>query len=114
METNDANEMVGLPAKYRLLHPENCDETGSTTNQKEDSHVGGELFIMPLEETEGACICATTDICFTVLVFTSGTGDPVMCAILLKSALTVDKLPITWKTGINVKKMQTQVGLNII
>ena len=59
---------------------------------------------MPLDQTEGARIGATTDIRFTVLCFTSGTGDPVMCAILLKSSLPVEKLPSTWKTGIDIRK----------
>ena len=106
-ETNNVSEMVGLPTKYKMLRPECClfvDETGSTTNQKEDGHVGGQLFILPTKPIEGACVGAPSDIRFTVLCFTSGTGEPGRCAVILKSSLPVEKLPIQWTFGLDIRK----------
>jgi hypothetical protein len=57
---------------------------------------------------EGGVIGDTTDIHFTTLCFTSGTGAPVMCAVILKSEKELAKLPLNVKLGINVlKKINT-------
>ena len=91
----------GLPSKFRLTHPDYLlfeDETGCNTNQLNDGKVGGEVFIMPKCSGDAAAPAgATTDIHFTVLPFISGTGEPVLCAIIFKSELDVKDIPLSWK-----------------
>jgi hypothetical protein len=70
------------------LHPENVlfdDKTGCNTNMKGDWHVGGELFVLPVEATDCGVDGIVTDVHFSVFSFTSGIGDPLMCAVILKS-----------------------------
>jgi hypothetical protein len=78
------------------------DETGCNTNQLNDGYVGGETFILPKDDPEAAPRGSTTDINFTVLPFLSGTGVPVMCAIIFKSELPVSEIPLSWKLGIDI------------
>jgi hypothetical protein len=106
-EVHDPTLMYGRPTKYRLLKPERClfvDEVGCNTNQKEDGHVGGEKFILAKDQTESGCTGTNTDLHFTVLAFTAGTGEAVMCAVILKSEKDIEKLPLTWKMGIDITK----------
>ncbi len=97
---------AGLPTKYKLTRPEYLlfvDETGCYTNQLNDGKVGGELFIMPKNVGVAAAPAgATTDIHFTVLPFMSGTGEPVLCAIIFKSEQHISEIPVSWKTGIDL------------
>jgi hypothetical protein len=53
---------------------------------------------------EGGVIGDTTDIHFTTLCFTSGTGAPVMCAVIFKREKELEKLPLNVKLGINIFK----------
>jgi hypothetical protein len=97
----------GRKSRYKITHPEYllfCDETGSNTNMKNDGHVGGELFVLPVESRGSAVLGSATDIRFTVLPFTAGTGEPVMCAVLLKSERKVSELPLSWTAGIDITK----------
>ncbi len=98
---------VGRPTKHNLLRPE-CvvfvDETGCNTNQKDDGHVGGELFILPVDDDDIAPTGATTDIHYTVLAFLLATGQAIMCAVIFKSERDVSEIPISWKLGIDIKK----------
>jgi hypothetical protein len=87
----DKEKMYGRPTMYVLTKPENVlfvNETGCNTNQKEDGHVGGCHFILPTCAFGGGWVGAAIDIHFTVLCFTAATGEPVMCAIILKSTRT--------------------------
>ena len=113
--TRNEEEMVGRPTKYVLTHPENIlfvDETGCNTNSKHDGRVGGELFVIPTEHSAGGLHGCTNDVHFTVLCFTSGNGDPVMCAVILKSKEHVSKIPISWKMGIDIRK-NIKTGENV-
>jgi hypothetical protein len=96
----------GLPTKFKLTKPEFLlfvDETGCNTNQLNDGRVGGELFVLPKNDNEaGAPTGSTTELHFTVLGFVSGTGEPVMCAIIFKSDQKISEIPISWKTGIDI------------
>jgi hypothetical protein len=87
-ETTDPSKMWGHPTRYRMLKPERCvfvGETGCNTNQTDDGHYGGELFVIP----KGVKGCGrkgvTTDLHFTVSPFISGTGEAIMCGVVLKS-----------------------------
>jgi hypothetical protein len=89
-EVKDAIQYeTGLPTKYKLTKPEFLlfvDKTGCNTNILNDSKAGGELYIMLKNCSNGVAPArATTDLYFTVLPFTSDTGEPVLCVIILKS-----------------------------
>ena len=99
--------MYGRPTKYKVTRPENIlfvDETSCNTNQREDGYAGGELFVVPKESMCGGSTGATTDLHFTVMCFTAGTGHPVMCAVILKSETPISEIPISWKLGIDITK----------
>jgi hypothetical protein len=97
---------AGLPSKFKLTRPEYVlfvDETGCNTNQLMDGRVGNECFILPKANHKcGAPTGATTNLHFIVLPFISGTGEPVMCAIIFKSEQEVNEIPVSWKTGIDI------------
>lgn len=106
-EVENEAEMYGRPTKYRLTNPDNIvfvDETGCNTNQKTDGHVGGRLYVLPRGCSEGGTVGASSDIHFTVMCFTSGSGKPIMCAIILKSNKDSTQLPINWRFGIDIRK----------
>jgi hypothetical protein len=92
---------TGLPSKFRLARPKFLlfvDETGCNTNQSNDGQVGGELLVLPTNDNKaGAPTGSMTDLHFTVLGFISGTGEPVICTIILKSEENVSEIPISWK-----------------
>jgi hypothetical protein len=105
--TINQHEAIGRKTRYRLLKPERCvfvDETGCNTNMKTDGHVGGRRYVMANGQSEGARTGVTSDIHFTLLAFTSGTGEAIMCAIIMKSEKHVADLPISWKLGIDITK----------
>lgn len=105
--TLDSDKMVGRKTKYILTLPEQVlfvDETGCNTNQTEDHLVGGRLYVLPRHENDGGKIGSTTDIHFTLLCFSAATGDPLMCAIILKSEQDIKDIPIHWKFGIDIRK----------
>ena len=77
---------VGLPTQYEVTNPSMIlfvDETGKNTNMKVDGQIGGQLRVVP---TDNSCthgvLGSTTDMHFTVLCFTCATGDPVMCCVI--------------------------------
>jgi hypothetical protein len=105
--TDNVTKMYGRPTKYRMKHPENVvfvDETGCNTNQKDDGHIGGEQFVLSRKGDDLGVVGATTDMHFTVLCFTSGIGDPILCAVILKSSKDIKDIPISWKLGIDIRK----------
>ena len=92
-EVSCKESAYGLPTQYRITDPKNIifvDETGKNTNMKEDKSVGGKRYVVPVDSIGNSCgyLGSTTDIHFTVLCFTCATGEPVMCAIILKSEKT--------------------------
>lgn len=100
-------EMYGRPPQFQVTKPEQIlfvDETGSNTNQKDDGLEGGQRIVTGAKQTEGACIGSTTDIHFTVLCFTAGTGEPVMCGIILKSDRDISEIPLRWSLGVDITK----------
>ena len=110
-EVDDENKMYGRKTRYRMTCPDNVvfvDETGSNTNQKDDGYIGGRLHVMPKGATESGVIGSTTDIHFSVLCFTSGSGQPIMCAVILKSNKDISELPDTWKLGIDIRKTMVE------
>jgi hypothetical protein len=61
----------------------------------------------------GACTGITSDIQFTLLVFTSETGEAIMCALILKSKKHVSEIPISWKLRIDITK-EVQTGATLL
>lgn len=112
----EQSNALGLPTKYVVTDPNYIlfvDETGKNTNMKSDGMVGGQRFIIPRDAvTNTGCLGSTTDLHFTVLCFTAGTGEPVMCAVIFKSEQDVSKIPMSWKMGINIKNNLRAGGNN--
>jgi len=81
---DDETDAFGLKSRYFLLHPSKVifvDEVGNNTSQSNDGNVGGEKFICsaggrPQQRAN------MKDAHFTVLGFTSATGQPLMCSII--------------------------------
>jgi hypothetical protein len=106
-ETDDKTKMHGGPTRYKLIKPERCvyvDETGCNTNCKNDGQIGVQRIIMSKNQIEGGRSSASTDLHFTVLAFTLGTGEPIMCAAILKSEKGAEDLPMNWKLGLDATK----------
>jgi hypothetical protein len=105
--TDDPEKMYGRPLKYMIIRPEQCvfvDETGCNTNCKNDGFIGGQRFVMARDQTEGGRLGVTTDLHFTVLTFTAGTGEPIMCSIILKSEKLIEDIPLGWSMGVDMSK----------
>lgn len=114
--TINQEEMFGRPTKYKITRPTKykitrpdyllfVDKTGCNTNMKEDGFAGGQLFVLPVDmSSQSGRNCATTDIHFTVLCFTSATGEPVLCAVILKSSQEITYIPLSWKMGIDIRR----------
>jgi hypothetical protein len=80
---------------------------------KLDGKVGGETFIISTDKTSRGMNGSMGDIHFSVLGFISGMGDPIMCAMILKSEKQACDLPISWITGIDVGCILTEHGETI-
>jgi hypothetical protein len=108
--TKDVEEAIqldaGLPTRYVLTNPEHMlfiDEICFNRHQLKNGKVGGELLIVPKVTSEcGAPMGATTDLHYTVPALISDTGEAVLCALIFKSDLAMNKIPISWKTGIGI------------
>jgi hypothetical protein len=86
-----------LKSKFELIHPDwllFIDEVGSNTSQTKDGRVGGQTYLCSVEgrPQERA---STKDAHFTVLGFTTSSGEPVMCVIIFAAKSLRDE----WRTG---------------
>lgn len=98
-EVFDASLMHGRKSRYKLTRPDRCvfvDKTGCNTNQKRDKHIGGRRYITKKGQKEGARIGSSSDLHFTVLAFAAGTGEVIMCAVIMKSEKKGD-VPPSWR-----------------
>jgi hypothetical protein len=84
-EESNKNEKFGRKATHLLVKPDYVifvDECGCNTSQEGDGAVGGERKIV----TRGTVpkeSAATNSTHFTLLGFTTATGEPVMCAVII-------------------------------
>lgn len=105
-KVSNSKEAFGRATQYKITHPElivMVDECGCNTNQTSDGNVGGQQFILPVNMTNGAGLQGSVvDMHFTVVPFTSGTGEAIMCAVILKSERDISEIPLTWISGIDV------------
>ena len=76
----------GLAQPIKITKPEwilFADESGFNTSQKRDGHVGGQRFVVE-RGTTPQTMASTTDHKFTLLPFTSASGEAVCCAIIFR------------------------------
>jgi len=95
----DEENCFGLKSKYYLLRPDKLlfvDEVGSNTSQAKDGNIGGEKFLC-LSGGRPQQRSNTKDAHFTVLGFTTASGEAVMCAIIF-AAKEMDPL---WVQGLD-------------
>jgi hypothetical protein len=101
-------EAFGKKYKYFLERPDYCmcvDKTGSSTNQKADSHLGGQRFVLAVGgKTEVGQVGAINDLHFMMLVFTVANGLPIMVAVILKSEKSAEEVPVNWKLSVDWMK----------
>ena len=95
-EENAVGEMV----EYKVTYPEYilfADEVGNNTCQKDDGHVGGQKFLVKRgsQPRQGS---STSDVHWTTMGFTSGSGKPVMCAIIIAA----ETLSVEDRLGIDI------------
>ena len=79
-------EAFGEKVDTVVTHPDFLlfvDEVSNNTNQKNDGPKGGEKVLCERSLTPRQK-CSTTDAHYTVLGFTAGTGEPVMCVIIFE------------------------------
>jgi hypothetical protein len=108
------NESDGLPTKYIITNTYLLvfvDETGNNTNQKADPFRGNEKRIVPSSGDGFGLAGAVNDNHFTFLCFQSGSGEPIMCAIIFKSERKKCEIPETWKSGIDIRKLRNETIL---
>ena len=86
--------------EYRVTHPEYilfADEVGNNTCQKDDGHMGGQKYLVKrgCQARQGS---STSDVHWTTMGFTSGSGKPMMCAIIIAA----ETLSIDDRLGIDI------------
>jgi len=75
-----------------------ADETGCNTSQKKDEHVGGTKLIVE-NGTVPQVMSLDTDHKFTLLPFTSASGEAVCCVVIFQSKTS--SVPMQWWMGID-------------
>lgn len=105
--TSDRSKMVGRPTMYVLTTPERVVfivETGCNENCKSEGYPGSQKHVCTVYQVEGGRLGATTDMHFTVMAFTSGAGEPIMCTVILKSNKETKDLPLGSTMGIDMTR----------
>lgn len=106
-EVDDVALMYGRPTRFKLTKPERCvyvDETGCNTNMTKDKQIGGRNYISSRGQVEGQRTGVKSDLHFTVMAFTSGTGEVIMCSVIMKSENNQKDIPPSWRWGIDMTK----------
>ncbi len=99
--TVDEDNCFGLKQNIQISHPSYimfANESGFSTSQKKDGHVGGQKFVVG-SGTVPQIVASITDHKFTILPFTSATGEAICCVIIFQSKQ--EGVPATWTTGID-------------
>ena len=87
-----------MKQKIKITTPEwilFADESGFSTAQKKDGHVGGQRYIVE-RGTVPQTIASTTDHKFTLLPFTSASGEAVCCVVIFQGKQS------EWRTGVHL------------
>lgn len=81
------DKAFGQQVSHKVTHPEYLifvDEVGNNLNMKNDKPIGGQKRFK--EKSRKAKVAVSTaDAHYTVLGFTSGTGEPIMCAVIFSA-----------------------------
>lgn len=99
----DESEKVGYAQDIKITHKHYllfADECGCSTSQKKDGQVGGTKFIVK-RGTVPQQIASTNDHNFTLLPFTSASGEVVCCVIIFKSL--TGQVPLNWASGVDIR-----------
>ena len=75
-----------------------ADESGFNTSQQKDGNVGGTKFVVECA-TVPQSTSAHTDHRFTMLPFTSASGEAVCCVMIFQS--DTEQVPQLWRTGLD-------------
>jgi len=97
----EEDERFGLKQDIKITHPHYimfADETGCNTSQKKDGHVGGTKLIVE-KGTVPQVMSSDTDHKFTLLPFTSASGEAVCCVVIFQSK--TGQVPMQWRMGID-------------
>ena len=85
----EEDERFGLKQDIKITHPHYimfADETGCNTSQKKDGHVGGTKLIVEKGTVPQVMFMSSdTDHKFTLLPFTSASGEAVCCVVIFQS-----------------------------
>ncbi len=98
---DDETKRFGLKQNIKITKPEwilFANESGFNTSQKKDGHVGGQKFVIERGATP-QIMASTTDHKFTLLPFTSASGEAVCCCIVFQGKGDV---PATWRTVVDL------------
>ena len=78
-----------------------ADETGCNTSQKKDGQEGNEKRVVA-KGTVAQSVCSATECKYTLLPFTSASGEAVCCVVIFDHPN--GEVPINWATGIDIRK----------
>ena len=98
----EESDRFGMKQDIQINHPDYIlftDESRCRTNQKQDGNVGNRKYIVE-KGTTPQIICSTTDHWFTILPFTSGSGEAVCCALIFQHK--GEEVPMIWKSVIDI------------
>ena len=91
----------GLKLNIKITKPEwilFANESGFNTSQKKDGHVAGSQKFVVERGTTPQIMSSTTDHKFTLLPFTSASGEAICGAIIFQGK---GEVPATWRTGVD-------------
>ena len=94
-------DAVDLQVDLKVKYPDYqifVDEVGNNTNMKEDGNIGGQ-FLLKGKGEKATITLSTADTHFTVLGFTAGTGEPIMCAVIF----TGKELTTKQQLGVDIR-----------
>ena len=85
---NDKKDIFCLLTRYKLIQPEYLlfvNKCGYNAHNKSNTAVRGDLSVVPTDGSVEDFCGRITDIDLPTLRLTSGTSQPVMCAVIVKS-----------------------------
>ena len=91
-----------LKTRYHLTHPEMClvvDEVGSSSCQRGDGHIGGQKYLCEQGMVPQIQASHSNERHFTTLGFTSLSGHPVLCLIIIAGVREMYEI----ETGIDIE-----------
>jgi hypothetical protein len=106
----DESDRYGHAQTIKITKPDwilMADESGFSTSQKKDGHVGGQRLVVENGTVPQTMAC-TTDHKFTLLPFTSASGQAVCCVVIFQGKQGA--VPASWRTGIDYEVSPVLTG----